>query len=146
MPDRDSDNMNTVGEPCEGKPHARFDEGVWKPGMAFGTGPHSKEVRGHHSEPVATAPDSYSTTGSLLRMGSWEIAWEPIFFPRGGVVISPLARTDKISEVMSRTGWNTRNRKREWVPRIRTNSSSSRDMVLASWLRFAHAFQREPDA
>ena len=23
----DSGNVNTVGEPCEGKPHARFDEG-----------------------------------------------------------------------------------------------------------------------
>ncbi|MGH7882815.1 MAG: hypothetical protein ACREN8_07895 [Candidatus Dormibacteraceae bacterium] len=27
MPERDSDHMNTVGEPCEGKPHAWFDEG-----------------------------------------------------------------------------------------------------------------------
>jgi hypothetical protein len=27
MPKRDSDYVNTVGEPCEGKPQARFDEG-----------------------------------------------------------------------------------------------------------------------
>ena len=27
MPERDSYRMNTVGEPCEGEPHARFDEG-----------------------------------------------------------------------------------------------------------------------
>jgi hypothetical protein len=25
--DRDSDHVNTVGEPDEGKPHVRFDEG-----------------------------------------------------------------------------------------------------------------------
>ncbi len=27
MADRDSDHVNTVGEPDEGKPHVRFDEG-----------------------------------------------------------------------------------------------------------------------
>jgi len=27
MPKRDSDYVNTVGEPDEGKPHVRFDEG-----------------------------------------------------------------------------------------------------------------------
>jgi len=56
--------MKTVGKPCAGKPHARFDEGELAIGYGYNTVTLTDErVRNgkHKLQPVATTPALYST-------------------------------------------------------------------------------------